>query len=177
MKKEEEYRYHAQNNWISRILEGKFGISLGNSEREILPGVTAHEISNSLFKILNIKPDKFEKVNIKLRFGQELIECVEKLELMTDFTRTEMIFVLQKVKNNKAAGVDGILPEFLKIQGLEQLFGSQCSLLEQHVLVLFPNCVGKMNVIAILKLHKNPLANIVLLFGRNFAIQKNNGLR
>jgi hypothetical protein len=48
--------------------------------------------------------------------------CAEKSENMKDFGVEEMEATLKLLKNGKAAGKDGILPEFLKHMGIKGKF-------------------------------------------------------
>ncbi|KAL4153463.1 hypothetical protein QTP88_001296 [Uroleucon formosanum] len=79
--------------------------------------VTPNAISNIIFKSSNIKPSKLEKRNIKHDFKEVLSSCIEKSESMENFGREEVKAALKLVKSGKAAGVDGILPDFLKFLG------------------------------------------------------------
>lgn len=75
--------------------------------------VTANAISSIINKTSNIKPNKHEKSEVKRKFK----ECEDRSELASDFTPDEVQTALKLVKNGKAAGADGILPEFLKNVG------------------------------------------------------------
>lgn len=79
--------------------------------------VKPNAISNIIFKSSNIKPSKLEKLKIKTDFKEVLSSCIEKSESMEDFGWEEVETALKLIKNGKAAGVDGILPEFLKFLG------------------------------------------------------------
>jgi len=79
--------------------------------------VAAGDVANILYKTSNIKPHKIEKIEVKREFQEELRSCKEKSTLMNEFTAEEVYNALKSVKNGKAAGVDGIVPEFLKNVG------------------------------------------------------------
>lgn len=79
--------------------------------------VSANDVASILFKTSNIKPSKHEKIEIKKKFATALGECVEKSTCMEDFSEGEVTDAMKLVKKNKVAGVDGILPEFIKNLG------------------------------------------------------------
>lgn len=127
---------------------------LGTINSTCSPG---YVISNNLFKISNIKTDKYEKAKIKLKFGQKWTDCEEKLGLMNNCTTDEVNSALKKAKYNKAAGVDGIfLPEFLK--NLRPRAITWLAMLFTKVVCTsyLPKLWHKVKVIAILKTNKDP---------------------
>ncbi|VVC41949.1 Hypothetical protein CINCED_3A022179 [Cinara cedri] len=76
--------------------------------------VSPIDVSNILFKTSNIKPNKYEKTKIKYKYKTILDRCVERSEMMQDFNVADIEIALSLLKNGKAAGVDGVLPEFIK---------------------------------------------------------------
>lgn len=66
-----------------------------------------------IYHTFNIKPNKHEKSEVKRKFKEALEECEDR----SDFTPDEVQTALKLVKNGKAVGADGILPEFLKNVG------------------------------------------------------------
>jgi hypothetical protein len=76
--------------------------------------VSPNDVSNILFNTSNIKPKKHEKTKIKYEYKTILNSCVEKSEIMEDFNVAEIEMALSLLKNSKAAGVDGVLPEYIK---------------------------------------------------------------
>lgn len=75
--------------------------------------VVAGDIANILYKTSNVKSHKNKKIEVKRKFQGEL-SCEEKTALINEFTDKELYTALKYVKNEKAVGVDGILPKFLK---------------------------------------------------------------
>lgn len=73
----------------------------------------------------NIKPQKSEKIESRKELSELLNLCKEKTALMRDFVGEEVLNALKSVKNGKAAGTDGVLPEFLKTLDPEALTGLQ----------------------------------------------------
>lgn len=95
-------------------------------------GVTANEISNTLFKTSNIKPNKQEKSQARTSYARELKHCELTTPLMYDFTDSETEMALKVIKSDNASGTDGVLPEFLKFLGtkgrkLANQIGHSCS--------------------------------------------------
>jgi hypothetical protein len=113
--------------------------------------VSPNSISNILFKTSNIKPGKLENLKIKHDFKEVINSCVEKSESMEDFRMKDVENAMKLVKSGKAAGVDGILPEFLKYLGLKSkawLASFFSSVKNNNVL---PKLWRESKVIAILK--------------------------
>lgn len=79
--------------------------------------VVASDIANLLFRTSNIKSQKCEKTAARKELTELLNLCEENTALMTGFTDEEVLNELKAVKNGKAAGTDGVLPEFLKNLG------------------------------------------------------------
>jgi|UniRef100_A0A2S2QM65 hypothetical protein len=61
-------------------------------------------------------------MKMKTDYKEELQLCAEKSENMNDFGVEEVEAALRLLKNGKAAGEDGILPEFLKNMGIKGKF-------------------------------------------------------
>ena len=59
---------------------------------------------------------------MKADYKEEFQLCAEKSENMKDFGVEEVEAALRLLKNGKAAGEDGILPEFLKHMGIKGKF-------------------------------------------------------
>lgn len=59
-----------------------------------------------------IKPKKYEKTKIKYEYKTKLLSFVET-EIMEDFNVADIEMALSLLKNGKAAGIDGVLPEFI----------------------------------------------------------------
>jgi hypothetical protein len=70
----------------------------------------AKAIATQLFKVSNIKQKKQENFEIRKLLANELSSCKESPPLFDIFAKSKVDTVL----NNKAAGADGTLPEFLK---------------------------------------------------------------
>lgn len=79
--------------------------------------VAASGIANLLFKTSNIKPHKREKIEARNELTELLKLYEEESELMSNFITEDVQNTLKIVKNGKAAGTDGIFPEFLKNLG------------------------------------------------------------
>jgi hypothetical protein len=118
--------------------------------------VAANDIANLLFIKSNIKPQKSEKIEARKELSELLNLCEEKTALMKDFTGEKVLNALKSVKNGKAAGTDGVLPEFLKNLGPRSI---------NWIATLATNIVNSNNipmtwceskVIAILKPNKEP---------------------
>jgi len=62
----------------------------------------------------NIKPKKYENTKIKYEYNTILNSCIERSEIMLYFKVADIEMALRFLKNGKAAGVDGVLPEFIK---------------------------------------------------------------
>lgn len=75
---------------------------------------------------------------------------------MTDFTGEEVLNTLKSVKIGKAAGIDGVLPEFLKNLGPKST--KWIATLATNIVNSnnIPKIWRKSKVIAILKLNKEP---------------------
>ncbi|KAF0742628.1 Uncharacterized protein FWK35_00018990 [Aphis craccivora] len=73
-----------------------------------------NDVSNILFKTSNIRPKEYKKTKIKCEYKTILNSCVERSEIMQDFNAADIEMALSLVKNGKAAGVDRVLPEFIK---------------------------------------------------------------
>jgi hypothetical protein len=84
--------------------------------------VSPNSISTILHKIANIKLKKPDKMKVKADYMEELQLCADKSENMKDFRVEEVKAALNLLKNGKAAGEDGILPEFLKHMGIKGKF-------------------------------------------------------
>lgn len=68
----------------------------------------------------------------------QLMRSVDKTEMMTDLTTDEINAVLIKIKYRKAAGSDGILPEFLKNLRIigRRWFANLCTLIVNKCKIL-----------------------------------------
>ncbi|KAL4092463.1 hypothetical protein QTP88_026964 [Uroleucon formosanum] len=116
--------------------------------------VRANAVSSALFKVSNIKPSKKEKIKIKKLYKEEFDKAEEKSEMSRDVKLDEIDLALKNIKNRKAAGEDGILPEFIKNlgpKGRTWLTKLSTSVLNTCKI---PNEWHKSKVIAILKPNK-----------------------
>jgi hypothetical protein len=118
--------------------------------------VAASDIANLLFRTSNIKPQKSEKIEARKELSELLNLCEEKMALMKDFTGEEVLNALKSVKNGKAAGTDGVLPEFLKNLGPRSI--NWIATLATNIVNSnnIPNTWRESKVIAILKPNKEP---------------------
>lgn len=66
------------------------------------------------------RPAKYEKINILKEYKVIFNGCFKNSKIMHDFKVTNIEVVLSLLKNGKAAGADGELPEFVKYLGLKK---------------------------------------------------------
>ncbi|VVC28676.1 Reverse transcriptase domain [Cinara cedri] len=81
--------------------------------------IIASAIAHQLFKVSNINQKKQEKFEIRKLLANELSLCKDSPPLVNTFTKSKVDIALKAVKNGKAAGVDGILPEFQNNLGVK----------------------------------------------------------
>jgi hypothetical protein len=113
--------------------------------------VAAGDVANILYKTSNMKPHKNEKIELKREFQEELRSCKENSALMNEFTAEEVYNALKSVKDGKAAGVDTILPEFLKNLGPRSIYWIEKLASKIAVTNVLPRLWRETKVIAILK--------------------------
>jgi len=108
-----DFTYSSRKSWA---LLRKLGVTQPTRKENC---VNANAISANLYKISNIKPSKMETIRTKRLYKIALDNSVDKSEIVTNYTTDEINAVLLKIKNRKAAGTDGILPELLKNLGIK----------------------------------------------------------
>jgi len=106
-----DFTHSSRESWS--LLRKLGAAQLSYTERKVSP----NDISNILFKTSNIKPAKYEKMKIKFEYKTILSGCAERSELMQNFNIADIEVALSLLKNGKAAGADGVLPEFIKHLG------------------------------------------------------------
>jgi len=102
------------SSWKSWDLLRKLGASQQTRKEN---SITPNAVASNLFETSNIKPTKQKNVTIANEYKKKLERCEDRSTLMNDFIEKDVQIALKNVKNGKAAGADGILPEFLKNLG------------------------------------------------------------
>jgi len=105
---------------------------------------------------------------VKADYKEELRLCEEKFENMNDFGVEEAEAALRLLKNGKAAGEDGILPEFLKHMGIKGKFWLASLFSSVKNNNTLPKPWREAKVVAILKLGKLLLSVVYKLFEKVF---------
>lgn len=85
-----------------------------NSIVETKPKINANLIANRIVDVSRVTPDKHHTRKIKKAFKTLRATSHPSTELSRPFSSSELEAAIKKMKNGKAAGVDGIYPEFLK---------------------------------------------------------------
>jgi hypothetical protein len=81
------------------------------------PSVTPNQIVSNIFRTSNIKPTKIRKRSLREDLATRLNECPDSHPITNEVTTEEVTRAIGRLKCGKAAGMDGILPEFIKNLG------------------------------------------------------------
>lgn len=113
--------------------------------------VTPNDVATRMMRVAKAKMDKEHKIQLKKLLRTKKKELIPCSNYSSSFTINEIKVALGKMKINKAAGFDGIYPEFLKYSGpsIQAWLAAFCSdiLNTASLLKLFK----KTKIIAILK--------------------------
>jgi hypothetical protein len=118
--------------------------------------ITPDAIADTICEVGNIDVSRRDSLRMRRSLRRELSRCPERSAFVDPVECDEVVAAIKKMKQGKAAGVDGILPEFLKnlgpkaISWLTSLF---TAVMEQ---ARTPMVWKRAKIVAILKPGKEP---------------------